>query len=58
VKNARPDGFEPPTTWFEVRYTDSRIIKYIQSLTIIRLCYAILIYLPVTVEAMDTPPFQ
>jgi hypothetical protein len=25
-KQARPDGFEPPTTWFEVGYTEARII--------------------------------
>jgi K+-transporting ATPase A subunit len=36
---ARPDGFEPPTTWFEVGSSDVRNTEQNQSLVHFELCY-------------------
>jgi len=38
-KQARPDGFEPPTTWFEVGSTEVRITEQNPDLTNFELCY-------------------
>jgi DNA-binding NarL/FixJ family response regulator len=38
-ENARPDGFEPPTTWFEVGSSEGRITEQNQSLAHFELCY-------------------
>jgi len=36
---ARPDGFEPPTPWFEVGSSEGRLIEQNQNLTHFELCY-------------------
>ena len=39
VRIARPDGFEPPTTWFEVRYAELPNDQQNPSLRITLLCH-------------------
>jgi Phage integrase family len=45
---ARPDGFEPPTTWFEVGHSESRIIQQNQLFIAIELCHTKPRYPPIS----------
>jgi hypothetical protein len=44
VKIVRPDGFEPPTTWFEEAYSEWIESQQNQLLTNFRLCYGFCTY--------------
>jgi hypothetical protein len=47
-RKARPDGFEPPTTWFEVGHSESRIIEQNQLFIAIELCHKMPRYPPIS----------